>query len=90
MVLRSVGPETMQGDEQKIGKNYKPWLGLLYTLIPLITAHYFDTKWVVASGFAVLLFELNDISGRLFDLCIRLRRTNIILNDHHSDTKRRL
>jgi hypothetical protein len=81
MALLSVGPEDMAADEHKIGKGYQLWAAWLYPAIPIAVAAYGDTKWVVATGFAVLIAQGSEAGGRLHDLCIRLRRTNILLNE---------
>jgi hypothetical protein len=80
MMLHSVGPETMGEDEHKIGKGYQTWLAPVYGAIPLAVAYFADTKWVVAAGFAVAIPLLHELGGRLHDLCIRLRRTNILIS----------
>jgi len=79
-MLRSVGPKNMHEDELVIGRNYKPGWGVIFALAPLVAAQYADTKWVLAIGFAIALPLLNEANGRLYDMCIRLRRTNILIN----------
>lgn len=85
MTLHTVGPANMAEDEQKIGSAYQTWLGPILLAAPLIIASFADTKWVVATGFAVLLVQQHEAGGRLHDLCIRLRRTNVLLRDHFSN-----
>ncbi len=84
MTLHTVGPETMRDDEFAIGKGYQTWMTSLLSLVPLGIAVVGDTKWVIATGFCVALPQLHEISGRLHDLCIRVRRTNILIRDEHS------
>jgi len=80
-MLHTVGPSTASEDEQVIGKGYRQWISPLLIAAPLVTALFADTKWVVAVGFTVVIVFASEAGGRLHDLCIRLRRTNIILSD---------
>ncbi len=84
MVLRTVGPETMAEDEHKIGDGYQTWWSPILATLPLVVAYFGDTKLVVAVSFSAVLFLLHEIGGRLHDLCIRLRRTNILISDQNS------
>jgi hypothetical protein len=81
MVLHSVGPKDMGEDEHRIGSGYNMWAGPLLGAIPLVAA-YFQTeiKWVIAIGLAVIIAQIHEAGGRLYDLCIRLRRTNILIS----------
>lgn len=85
MTLHTVGPADMGEDEHKIGAAYQTWMTLLLAAAPLATAYFFDTKWVIAVGFAAALAQLHEAGGRLHDLCIRLRRTNIMIRDKISN-----
>ena len=87
-MLRSVGPANMKEDEHVIGRNYKPGLGVLLAIAPIAAAQYADTKWVVAIGFAIALPLLNETNGRLYDLCIRLRRTNLLIKPAEAEWPR--
>lgn len=80
MTLHTVGPTSMAEDESRIGKAYQTWLTPILVALPLITAQYADLKWVVAVGFAGTLVMLHEAGGRLHDLCIRHRRTNLLLS----------
>ncbi len=84
MVLRTVAPETMAEDEHKIGDGYQTWWSPILAALPLFVAYFGDTKFVVAVSFSAVLFLLHEIGGRLHDLCIRLRRTNILISDQNS------
>lgn len=84
MTLHSVGPTTLGEDEHTIGRGYQRWLVLPLGAGPMVAAHYLEIKWVVAIGFAVALPLLHEIGGRLYDLCIRLRRTNILFSQRNS------
>jgi hypothetical protein len=81
MTLHTIGPTDMGEDEHKIGAAYQTWMGPFLVVAPLATAYFFDTKWVIAVGFAVALAQLHEAGGRLHDLCIRLRRTNIMIRE---------
>lgn len=85
MTLHTVGPSDMGEDEHKIGKAYQTWLGPVLMVVPFVVANYADIEWVVATGFAVLMLQQHESGGRLHDLCIRLRRTNILLRDQFSN-----
>lgn len=86
MTLWSIGPKDMADDEQKIGSGYKPYLLLILPLIPLVIAEFsVDLKWVIAVGFAIIIAQLGEAGGRLYDLCIRLRRTNLLLAQRSSN-----
>ncbi len=80
MTLLSVGPESASDDERVIAKgytNYSPHIG---ALILLASVYYFGSiKELICAGFVVVVFIALYIEGRLHDLCIRLRRTNILL-----------
>ena len=84
MTLHTVGPASMGEDEHKIGAAYQTWLIVPLMLGPITAAAYLDIKWTVAIGFAAALPMLHEIGGRLHDLCIRLRRTNILLSQNRS------
>jgi hypothetical protein len=75
----------MSEDEHVIGKGYQLGLNLLLMAAPLGVAYFSDIKWVVATGFAVAFPMLNEIGGRLYDLCIRMRRTNILISEKTSN-----
>jgi large subunit ribosomal protein L7/L12 len=65
-------------DEQRINKHYQQFGFTAWSAIgPLFVAAYFlDLKWTVAGGIALILASLGIIEHRLYDLCIRARRTN--------------
>ncbi|QNN68242.1 hypothetical protein H9L13_05035 [Sphingomonas lutea] len=70
----------MPEDEHKIGSAYQTWLMPVYVAAPFAVANWVeDTRWLIALGVAGGLAMLHEIGGRLYDLCIRLRRTNILL-----------
>jgi len=90
MTLHTIGPQSMIEDEHKIGRAYQTWLGPLYLLAPFAVAAYApDVKWLVAAGFAGVLANLHECGGRLHDLCIRVRRTNILISDQISSAASR-
>lgn len=79
MVMHTVGPETAHEDEVRIGKAYQTWLVPILALGPWVALKFFEPEpiLVVVSGVALVL--LHEAGGRLHDLCIRLRRTNILI-----------
>jgi hypothetical protein len=79
MTLLSVGPSDSAQDEQVIGAGYQRFAGLLIAAAPLVLAEFVSTKWLIAICAALALAELHEAGGRLHDLCIRLRRTNLLL-----------
>ena len=81
MTLHTVGPASIGEDEQKIGTAYQTWLTPVLMLVPFVVAQYADVKWVIATGIAILAVQQHEAGGRLHDLCIRVRRTNILLRD---------
>jgi hypothetical protein len=82
----------MREDEQAIAKGYRAGRALSSVAILAVfgAAYYGDTQAVLAVGFGGLFVLVNDAGSRLYDLCIRLRRTNEILaervpsNSHHA------
>jgi hypothetical protein len=87
MTLHTVGPTDMADDEQTIGRGYQAWLTPIYFGAPFVAAHYVDTKWVIAGGVGATLVLLHEAAGRLHDICIRLRRTNLMLSQAHTPGK---
>jgi hypothetical protein len=72
---------TTADDETFIARSYWQPIGVgLLILAPLGVAYYADTKWVLAVGIGVMLIMLNEIAARLYDICIRVQRTNLILS----------
>ena len=59
-------------------------VGLLI-LVLFVVAYYADTKWLLAVGIGLVLIMLNEIDAHLYDICIRLRRTNLILSGDRAE-----
>lgn len=79
-MLLTFGPESPQDDERAIAKGYQPIIGPTLAAVPIcMTAYGIDLKWVVTISLAILVMLIHEAGGRLHDLCIRLRRTNITL-----------
>jgi hypothetical protein len=76
------GPETMADDEKAIAKGYRTgyWLKVMFGGILVGAAYSEELKWVIVAGFIVLVYVCDEIASRLYDLCIRLRRTNELLS----------
>jgi hypothetical protein len=79
MTLHTVGPETVHDDERAIGKAYMTWAAPLYLVGPVIASHYLPAQDVAFVCVGLALVNLHEIGGRLHDLCIRARRTNILI-----------
>ena len=79
--LLSIGPDTVAEDERVIARGYQIWLSLILAGVPIIVALLADTRWVVAAGFALVIALTGEMGGRLHDLCIRARRTNLLLRE---------
>jgi hypothetical protein len=81
--LLSFGPETVADDEQQIADGYRGgWkVPTIAAVVLGATAHYSETKFVVAVAAFFIVAAVCFAEGRLYDLCIRLRRTNILLRD---------
>lgn len=78
-------PDTINDDEKFIGKGYQSWLTAVIAIAPFVAVEYFELKYVLALGLGAILVLLHEIGGRLHDLCIRLRRTNILLKSNSSN-----
>ncbi len=79
MTLHTVGPADMAEDERRIASAYRSWATGLLVALPSVVAGLADLKWVVATGFFMVGVILYECGGRLHDICIRLRRTNLLL-----------
>lgn len=75
--LLSVAPKTMTEDEQVIAKGYKKQTGItLFIILAAFVSTYFDLKYVVATGCLIIFGAITFCEARLYDLCIRLKRSN--------------
>jgi hypothetical protein len=75
--LLSVSPKTMGEDEQTIGRGYKKQGSMIVGLMVLgAIGHFLDLKDVVAAGFLMVIGAMSFAEARLYDLCIRLKRSN--------------
>jgi hypothetical protein len=77
--LLSVAPQNAIEDEHAIAEGYRAKGLYLFALAPFVVAIFFDTKFVIAAGFFILIVATHDVLARLLDLCIRLRRANVLL-----------
>jgi VIT1/CCC1 family predicted Fe2+/Mn2+ transporter len=85
--LLSVGPESPSDDEGFIAKGYTSFAPILGALLPIGLTYYFgSTKDLILTGLAVLVVLGFFIEGRLHDLCIRLRRTNMLLTQRNPES----
>jgi hypothetical protein len=78
--LLSIGPEAPSDDERVIATGYTSYAPHICALILLALVYNFgSTKELIAAGLVVMVFIGLFLEGRLHDLCIRLRRTHILL-----------
>jgi len=76
----SVGPVSPYEDERAIAKGYASILPYIVPVTMLALAVYFGTlRELIGAGLLVVVSVGLAIEARLYDLCIRLRRTNILL-----------
>jgi hypothetical protein len=72
-------------DEQRIGNRYRYLNGFLPvaggSAIIFGAAEYADIKWVVATGFALVIGAFAGQDVRNFDIAVRTARTNLLLRD---------
>lgn len=89
--LLSVAPTSISEDELTIARGYKNKMSAIAALIPLVTLWFtHDVAVIAAVGFAMVCGLLNFSEARLYDLCIRLKRTNTLLlnqNNYHEQLK---
>lgn len=78
--LLSISPKNMSEDEQVIAKGYRNKTYFFLAILPLAIALFFDTKYVVATAAFLIIIIMNDVEARLYDLCIRIKRTNTIIS----------
>jgi hypothetical protein len=80
------GPEDMAADERTIAKGYEKTFGMLAVAIVGMAgaAWWGDIEVVIAAGVILLAYLLLQIEARLYDLCIRHRRTNALLRAERS------
>src|ERR1700710_1133924 len=78
--LLSVAPPTMHEDELTIARGYKNKVSAVAALIPLAALWFtHDPAVIAAVGFATVCGLISFSEARLYDLCIRLKRTNTLL-----------
>ncbi len=89
--LLSVAPASISEDELTIARGYKNRVSVVAALIPLATLWFtHDVAVIAAVGFATLCGLISFSEARLYDLCIRLKRTNTLLlnqTNYHEQLK---
>jgi hypothetical protein len=81
--LLSVSPTTMAEDEHAIAAGYKKQVGVtVFIVIAACLSAYLDLKYVVAFGFVLTFGALTFCEARLYDLCIRLKRSNHLAHEN--------
>lgn len=82
-MLLSVSPKTMSEDEHVIAKGYKKQTGItLFIILAGFASTYLDLKYVVAAGCLIIFGAVTFCEARLYDLCIRLKRSNHLAQDN--------
>ena len=78
--------KTMEEDEHKIADGYRHGQKLIFagSLIMGAVVYWGELKHVVGAGAFLTFVALISAEGRLYDLCIRLRRTNELLKGQSS------
>ncbi len=79
----------MGDDEKMIDKGYRNGQLILAILaVPPVALFYSgNEKIAFCWGFLVVVYLLNDMVNRLYDLCIRLSRTNELLVDGRDERR---
>ena len=84
---RLITPDSPDDDETAIASGRQDIVAMLLVLVPFGVAWFADAKWVMAAGFAAVIFLLNDADARLYDLCQRIRRTNRLITEQRKRPK---
>jgi hypothetical protein len=81
----------MSDDETLIAKQHRKGqlIVLFLAVLPAVALRFDDTREAVYLGFIAIIFLLNEAVGYLFDLAIRLSRTNELLVDGQDDRRYR-
>ena len=79
----------MGDDEEIISKGYRNGYVavLVYGLLPAGAFYFGDEKAAFYLGYIGIVYLLNDMINRLYNLCIRLSRTNELLVDGHEERR---
>jgi hypothetical protein len=81
--LLSLSPRTMSEDEHVIAKGYKKQTGItLFIILAGCASTYLDLKYVVAAGCLTVFAAVTFCEARLYDLCIRLKRSNHLAQEN--------
>src|SRR3954454_7364250 len=89
--LLSVAPENMHEDEHAIAAGYRAQRGILLgAMLFLVAAYYLDLKYVVAFGCVGIFGAVSFSEARLYDLGIRLKRSNHLAADKSERLEQKL
>ncbi len=75
--------EDMGLEEQTIAQEYRRegWWVFAFTALCLGIAMYYELRAGIAAIGIFVLMSLGIIERRLYDLCVRVRRTNLLLRE---------
>ena len=75
--------DTWRGDDEGIGRKYKKLSGEITALFIIIaaSAYFLELKYLLAVGILTIGWGLMGLDARLYDLCVRQRRTNMLLRE---------
>ena len=85
---RRITPDSPDDDETSIAAGRKDVVAMLLVILPFGVAWFADAKWVMAAGFAAVIFLLNDADARLYDLCMRIRRINRLIREQRGRSEK--
>ena len=80
--LLYVSPKDVVQDEQFIAKGYRKQLIIMVVVLAAGWAStYVDLKTVIVAGFLTIFCAVSFAESRLYDLCVRIKRTNYLLHE---------
>lgn len=84
-MLLGFAAKTIEEDEHKIADGYRHGSKIIAfgSLMLGAVVYYGELKHVVGAGAFLTFVALIQAEGRLFDLCIRLKRTNELIKQNH-------
>lgn len=83
-------PADASEDEVKIAKGYRSQWNVIAAGLILWAVSIWGRENLMAVGFFLVVVALMAVEARLYDLCIRVRRTNLWLGDLCQETRKHL